>query len=78
MRWKFVSLQSGGDIQIVTTASERARFMRYCNDQGIRCGLLRVEETGIVVEPRDRGLDGIDPDSRITPRREHRRRPREA
>jgi len=50
MRWKFVSLQSGGDIQIVTTASERDRFMRYCNREGIRCGLLRVEETGIVVE----------------------------
>lgn len=50
MRWKFVSLQSGGDIQIVTTAEERDRFMRYCNRQGIRCGLLRVDETGIVVE----------------------------
>ena len=50
MRWQFVSLQSGGAIQIVTTESERDRFMRYCNRQGIRCGLLRVDEGGIVVE----------------------------
>ena len=50
MRWKFVSLHSGGDIQIVTTESERDRFMRYCNRERIRCGLIRVDETGIVVE----------------------------
>ena len=50
MRWKFVSLKSGGDIQIVTTMSERDRFMRYCIDQRIRCGLIRVDETGVVVE----------------------------
>ncbi|MEN6342201.1 MAG: hypothetical protein ABFC89_06525 [Methanospirillum sp.] len=50
MRWKFVNLESGGDIQIVTTMSERDRFMRYCNDQRIRCGLIRVDETGVVVE----------------------------
>ncbi len=50
MRWKFVNLQSGGDIQIVHTEQERDRFMRYCNRHRIRCGLLRVDETGIVVE----------------------------
>ncbi|MEN6343139.1 MAG: hypothetical protein ABFC89_11345 [Methanospirillum sp.] len=50
MRWKFVSLESGWDIQIVTTMSERDRFMRYCNRERIRCGLVRVDETGIVVE----------------------------
>ena len=50
MRWQFVSLQSGGVIQIVSTASERDRFMRYCNRERIRCGLIRVEEMGIVVE----------------------------
>ncbi len=50
MRWKFVSLESGGDIQIVTTESERDRFMRHCNHERIRCGLIRVEETGIVIE----------------------------
>ncbi len=50
MKWKFVSLQSGRDIQIVATESERDRFMRHCNRQRIRCGLVRVEETGIVVE----------------------------
>ena len=50
MRWLFVSPQSGGVIQIVTTESERDRFMRYCNRERIRCGLLRVDETGIVVE----------------------------
>jgi hypothetical protein len=50
MRWKFVSLGSGGDIQIVTTESERDRFLRYCGDQRIRCDLVRVDETGIVVE----------------------------
>jgi uncharacterized protein YcsI (UPF0317 family) len=50
MRWKFVSISSGGDIQIVTTMSERDRFMRYCNRERIRCGLIRVEEMGIVVE----------------------------
>ena len=50
MRWLFVSFQSGGVIQIVTTESERDRFMRYCNRERIRCGLIRVDETGIVVE----------------------------
>ena len=45
-----MSLESGGDIQVVTTESERDRFMRYCNRERIRCGLLRVDETGIVVE----------------------------
>ena len=50
MKWKFVSLESGGDIQRVTTPSERDRFIRYCRREGIRCGLLRVEETGIAVE----------------------------
>ncbi|MEN6516982.1 MAG: hypothetical protein ABFC38_02180 [Methanospirillum sp.] len=50
MRWKFVDLRGGGDIQIVTTESERDRFVRYCRREGIRCGLLRVEETGIAVE----------------------------
>ncbi|MEN6341246.1 MAG: hypothetical protein ABFC89_01670 [Methanospirillum sp.] len=50
MRWLFVNLQSGGAIQIVTTMSERDRFMRYCNRERVRCGLVRVDETGIVVE----------------------------
>ena len=50
MRWLFVSFQSGDVIQIVTTESERDRFMRYCNRERIRCGLIRVEEKGIVVE----------------------------
>ncbi len=50
MRWKFVSLESGGDIQVATTESERDRFVWYCNRERIRCGLLRVDESGIVVE----------------------------
>ena len=50
MRWLFVSLTSGDPIQIVTTMSERDRFMRYCNRERIRCGLIRVEEMGIVVD----------------------------
>ena len=50
MRWKFVNLASGGDIQIVTTESERDRFMRYCTRERIRCGLIRVDETGVAVE----------------------------
>ena len=50
VRWLFVSLQFGGDIQIVTTTSERDRFMRCCNRERIRCGLARVDERGIVVE----------------------------
>jgi hypothetical protein len=50
VKWKFVSLASGGDIQVVTTESERDRFMRYCNRQWIPCGLVRVDETRIVVE----------------------------
>ena len=50
MRWQFVSLESGGPIQIVSTESERDRFMRYCNRERVRCGLIRVDETGIVVE----------------------------
>ncbi len=50
MRWVFVSLPSGGPIQIVSIQSERDRFMRYCNRERIRCGLIRVDETGIVVE----------------------------
>lgn len=45
-----MSLESGGDIQVVTTESERDRFMRYCNRERIRCGLVRVDERGIVVE----------------------------
>lgn len=45
-----MDLRTGGDIQIVRTESERERFMRYCNRQRIRCGLIRVDETGIVVE----------------------------
>ena len=45
-----MSLRSGGAIQIVSTASERDRFMRCCNKERIRCGLVRVDETGIVVE----------------------------
>jgi uncharacterized protein YcsI (UPF0317 family) len=50
MRWKFVNLESGGDIQVVTTESERDRFVRYCRRERIRCGLLRVDETGLAVE----------------------------
>ena len=50
MRWLFVGFQSGDVIQIVTTESERDRFMRYCNRERIRCGLVRVDETGNVVE----------------------------
>ena len=50
MKWKFISYDSGADLQIVSTATERDRFMRYCNRQGLRCGLIRVDETGIVVE----------------------------
>jgi len=34
----------------VSTASERDRFMQYCNRERIRCGLVRVNETEIVVE----------------------------
>lgn len=45
-----MDLQTGGDIQIVRTVSERERFMRYCNRERIRCGLVRVDETGNVVE----------------------------
>jgi hypothetical protein len=50
MKWKFVDLRSGWDIQILSTGSERDRFMRYCNNQRIRCGLVRVDVTGVVVE----------------------------
>ncbi len=51
MKWKLVSLQSGWDIQIVSTERERDRFIRHCIDQRIRCGLVRVEEdVGIFVE----------------------------
>ena len=50
MRWQFVSLQSGGAIQIVHSEQERERFMRYCTRERIRCGLVRVDDTGIVVE----------------------------
>ncbi len=50
MRWQFVSLQSGGAIQIVHSKQERERFMRYCTRERIRCGLIRVDDTGIVVE----------------------------
>jgi hypothetical protein len=50
MRWKFVSLESGGDIQVATTESERDRFVRHCHRERIRCGLVRVDETGIAVE----------------------------
>lgn len=45
-----MDLQTGGDIQIVRTVSERERFMRYCNRERIRCGLIRVDEAGVVVE----------------------------
>jgi hypothetical protein len=50
VKWKFVDLVSGRDIQVLATESERDRFVRYCRREGIRCGLLRVEETGIAVE----------------------------
>ena len=50
MKWKFVDLVSGRDVHVLTSASERDRFARYCRREGIRCGLLRVEETGIAVE----------------------------
>ena len=50
MRWKFVDLLSGRDIQVLSSWSERDRFVRYCRREGIRCGLLRVDETGIAVE----------------------------
>ena len=50
MKWKFVDLRSGRDIRVSTTGEERDRFVRYCSREQIRCGLLRVEETGIVVE----------------------------
>jgi hypothetical protein len=50
MRWKFVDLGSGRDIQVVATGSERDRFARYCRREGVRCGVLRVEEDGLVVE----------------------------
>jgi hypothetical protein len=50
MKWKFVSLESGWDLQIVTTESERDRFARYCKDQGIRYGLVRVDEHGVYGE----------------------------
>ena len=50
MRWRFLSLLSGGDIQIVSIKSERDRFMWYCNRERIRCGLVRVDETKCVVE----------------------------
>lgn len=50
VRWVFINLASGNPFQIVTTPDERDRFMRYCNREGIRGGLIRVDETGIVVE----------------------------
>jgi hypothetical protein len=50
VKWKFVDLLSGRDIQILSSESERDRFARYCRREAIRCGLLRVEETGIAVE----------------------------
>ena len=50
MKWKFVDLLSGRDIQVLTTETERDRFVRYCRRERIRCGLLRVDETGIAVE----------------------------
>ncbi len=50
MRWQFVSLDSGGPIQIVAIQSERDRFMRYCNRERLHCGLIRVDVNGIVVE----------------------------
>lgn len=49
-RWKFVSLDSGLDLQVLSSESERDRFARYCRRERIRCGVLRVEETGIAVE----------------------------
>jgi len=50
VKWKFIDLRTGWDIQITPTEQERDRFIRYCNREWVRCGLLRVEETGIVVE----------------------------
>jgi len=50
VRWKFVDLGSGWDIQVLRTQSERDQFMRYCNRERIRCGLLRVEPDRIEVE----------------------------
>ncbi len=47
MKWKFVNLQTGWDIQIVSTESERDRFIRHCRDQRIRYGLVRVDEDGV-------------------------------
>lgn len=49
-KWKCVDLESGRDTQIVSSESERDRFMQHCNRQRIRCGLVRVSTTGIVVE----------------------------
>ncbi len=50
MKWKFVDLASGRDIQVVPSESEGDRFARHCRRQRIRCGLLRVDECGIAVE----------------------------
>ena len=50
MKWKFVSLESGWDLQIVATEAERDRFARHCADQGIRYGVVRVDEHGVYGE----------------------------
>ena len=50
MRWKFVSLTSGWDLQIVTTAEERDRFIQYCKKEGIRYGLVRVDGDGVYTD----------------------------
>ena len=50
MKWKFIDLRSGWDIQIVTTEEERDRFARHCENQRIRYGLIRVDEDGITKE----------------------------
>ena len=54
MKWKFVSLESGWDLQIVATEAERDRFARHCADQGIRYGVVRVDEDGVHGEGRAR------------------------
>jgi hypothetical protein len=50
VRWTFAGLESGRDIPIVATGSERDRFVRHCSRQRIRCGPVRDEATGIVGE----------------------------
>lgn len=50
MKWKFVGLPGGYDLQIVSTESERDRFAQYCKAQKIRYGLVRVDEDGVRVD----------------------------